>query len=334
MLTRDLDLLMARPGWPSVTVVCDSRWQAWPELRSEAAGRLAEVVDTAQAGELMTGLDTTAEGLGRSDWPSVAVFASPSFTHGVELPTPARPRVVVDRTFATRDLVVGPARTTRYLVLTIDGGGARLLAGLADRLDESVTRPVFPLVFDPPPDPGERRQRRERSQDRDAHADRCHRAVDDALEAAVEQIGDAIGSGRFAAGLVDVWEAATQGRVDVLAVDPDHHVAAVTDADHGGIHPVDEPVPGGIDDAVDELIEMVLTASGRVEIVAPGAIDDWDRLAARLPPLRPGPDSSGRTDTSTRCHGTACWCQFGGVGGALCSMAVSRSPIWWWDSRG
>ena len=51
----------------------------------------------------------------------------------------------------------------------------------------------------------------------------------------------------------------------------------------GGLEPVGEPgAPGALDDAVDELIDMVLTSSGDVVIVEPGALGEHGPIALLL----------------------------------------------------
>ncbi len=347
MLATDLDLLVRNAGWPSVSVLCGADRADWDGLRRDAADRLDEAVGDRWADRILASLDRVGDALDGGNWPSVGVFANDDFAHAVSLPQPVRPRVVIDATFATRDLVVGMTRTPRYLVLTLDGGGAQLWSGLGQRLAPAPSAGRFPLQFPAAPAPEERRQKREPSQVRDAHIDRCHRDLDQALsravsaqdqrpvfvvgdqrrihrfveashlsgrvtalvagpatapgpelaaliapelqadrairaDRAIESVGSGIGANRFAAGIVEVWDLAHEGRVELLAVEEDYDCSASIDADTGAIEPIDAPTPGGIDDAVDEIIEAVLAAGGDVEVVAPGAIEDWDHIAARL----------------------------------------------------
>jgi hypothetical protein len=347
VLATDLRRLLAAPGWPAVSILCPAGRVEWPSLVAEAQARLGPVVDDDCARALLDGLERAAGALDTGDWPAFGVFASPRLVHAVSLPQPVRPRVVLDETFATRDLVSSLARTPRYLVLTIDGAGAQLWAGLGGRLAPAPEVGGFPVRFPVAPDAGERRHHQERSKLRDAHLDRCHRLLDEALvtalepgdrrplflvgsgrrihryattsphsgrfaatvaadpaspktiladliaghldrelaergDAAVEAVGAAIGANRFAAGLPEVWGLAHDGRIGLLAVEDDYHQPAITAAVTSTIELCDEPCVGGIDDAVDEVIEAVLAAGGDVHLVPSGALAAWDRIAASL----------------------------------------------------
>lgn len=347
MLAVDLDLLLDARGWPAVSILCPADRSEWPGLLIQAKERLGEIVDDTCTDGLLAALGRAADDLDVEDWPAIGVFAHPRFVHAVALPQPVRPRVVVDSTFATRDLVAGLARTPRYLVLVIDGDGARLWAGLGRRLAPAPGVTGFPLVFPEQPNPTERRHRQERSHRRDAHLDRCHRMVDETLgsalragdrrplfvvgrerrvhryaatsalgdrlaaviaadpdssastladlvaehleedratrsAAAIETIGASIGTNRFAAGAAELWPLAHEGRVALLAVEDEYHQHAVLDPDTGVLVPSEEPMPGGVDDAADEIIEAVLAAGGQVETVRSGTLSEWDRIAASL----------------------------------------------------
>jgi release factor family 3 len=69
--------------------------------------------------------------------------------HAFTLDQPVDERVVIDTTFATRDLVAAYTRTARYWLLVLSDHNTRLWDGRADRLSE-VTADGFPLRFDPP----------------------------------------------------------------------------------------------------------------------------------------------------------------------------------------
>ncbi len=74
---------------------------------------------------------------------AIALFASQSTTEIIHLPLPVVDRVVVDPTFATRDLVRSVHRTPRHLVLALSRTEARLFDGIADDLRPAQTR-AFP----------------------------------------------------------------------------------------------------------------------------------------------------------------------------------------------
>ena len=347
MLTADLDRLLGASGWPAVSVLCSADRTTWPALLDEARARLADMIPDRCVQRLLDDLQEGADQVDTGDWPAFGVYVNPGFVHAVVLPQPVRSRVVIDTTFATRDLITGLARTPRYLVLTVDGTGASLWSGLGRRLVPAPDAAAFPLEFPAPPAAGERRLHQERSRIRDAHLDRCNRLVDEALDqvlrradhrpifvvghqrrahryvatsphagrfaatitadpasplpvlaemvaphldreladrgrAAIDAVGAAIGANRFAAGLPEVWTLAHDGRVDLLVVEDTYHQPATIDAVTATLALCAEPRAGHVDDAVDEVIEAVLSTGGEVHNVPTGALHEWDRIAACL----------------------------------------------------
>lgn len=82
----------------------------------------------------------------------VAVFAGPAeggTAEVVTLPVPVRDRVVVDPSFATRDLVRALHRTPRHVVLVLSASEARLFDGVAGSL-RPAARSAFPVVSGAP----------------------------------------------------------------------------------------------------------------------------------------------------------------------------------------
>jgi hypothetical protein len=110
-----------------------------PDLEAAAATRaaLAATVATAKKGPTDRGL---------------AILVSPEGTHLLHLRVAPRNRVVVDPTFATRDLLRSAAEDPAFLTLVIDGRAARLL-----HYGQRYTRPIlghdFPMIR---PDEGQR----------------------------------------------------------------------------------------------------------------------------------------------------------------------------------
>ncbi|MGY1754349.1 baeRF3 domain-containing protein [Blastococcus sp. SYSU D01042] len=105
--------------------------------RLQQEGAAAEGLADAVA-DLVAGLRREPTGAG------VAVFASRHAREVVRLPVPVVDRVVVDPSFATRDLVRALHRTPRHVVLLLDEREARLLEGVADHLSPPP-RSAFPL---------------------------------------------------------------------------------------------------------------------------------------------------------------------------------------------
>lgn len=82
---------------------------------------------------------------------ALAVFANRSVSRIVHLPVGVETRVIIDPTFATRDLVRALHRTPRHVVLVLNRREARLFDGVGDSLTPPV-RSRFPLVAAEHPD--------------------------------------------------------------------------------------------------------------------------------------------------------------------------------------
>lgn len=105
----------------------------------EATDRLLMEFSKREAAPLVAELERIVEEI---DYPhtldTLAIFASGSITTTVYLPYEVPERVVVDETFATRDLVRAVNRAQRYWLLAISEQPTRLYQGLADQLEEFV----------------------------------------------------------------------------------------------------------------------------------------------------------------------------------------------------
>lgn len=88
---------------------------------------------------------------------------------------------------------------------------------------------------------------------------------------------------RAVSGLQDVWTAARTGPVEMLAVEEDHFAPARISANRKRITPADDlTAPGVLDDAVDEIIDLVLSRGGWVALLESGALSDQGHLAVTL----------------------------------------------------
>src|SRR5262245_37104284 len=89
----------------------------------------------------------------RVDWKhsleGLALFASRNVATAVRLPFRPRARVVIDETFATRDLVFSLNRSPRYRVLVLTEKPTRLFEATTNVLTEYVAKP-FPMVHTGP----------------------------------------------------------------------------------------------------------------------------------------------------------------------------------------
>jgi hypothetical protein len=111
----------------------------------------------------------------------LALFVNETVTHAVRLPIPVADRVVVDPTFATRDLLAAVTRHPRFRLLVLSERQARLLEGWPGLLHDVVSH-GFPVRA---PSRLERHDRRhfllEPARRRDVELRRHFRAVDSAL---------------------------------------------------------------------------------------------------------------------------------------------------------
>lgn len=119
-------------------------------LVDEAKERLREEFSAREIEPLFNKLDTLVSEI---DYPHTldgfALFVSHDFAQSYYLPFPVPARVVIDKTFATRDLVYGLHREQRYWVLLLSQASTRLLAGTGETLEE-VKDENFPMTMTGP----------------------------------------------------------------------------------------------------------------------------------------------------------------------------------------
>ncbi|WP_405851596.1 chemotaxis protein [Streptomyces sp. NBC_00090] len=122
----------------------------------------------------------------------------------------------------------------------------------------------------------------------DGPADAVHRAVEPVRSAREEAVATTVaaeldtaqGRREFAAGLDEVWRAAKDGRIRLLAVE-DHYRDVVRDrGDH--LEPAAASDPDTRDDIVDEIVERALETGAEVRFVRDDALVETARIAAVL----------------------------------------------------
>lgn len=150
----DVVALQARRGFPSVSVLLSTEPGSRMSPRDRA--RLHELVDQAStrlswsehvddAGPLIAALDAMTDAAAQAPTDhAVALFARPDHTRALRLGVGVPDRVVIDQTFATRDLVLALQRTPRHVVLTLTWQQARLLESVNGLL-QPVSGSTFPL---------------------------------------------------------------------------------------------------------------------------------------------------------------------------------------------
>jgi hypothetical protein len=111
-------------------------------------------------------------------------------------------------------------------------------------------------------------------------------ALADRRDDALAALDHAVRSRRAVSGPAPVWRSAQRSSGALLIVERGfEYPALVTD---GTLEPTEDPTaPGVIDDAIDDIIEMVLGRGGRVEIVPDGALAAHQRVALIGPDAAP-----------------------------------------------
>lgn len=92
-----------------------------------------------------------------------------------------------------------------------------------------------------------------------------------------------VSQGRVAATVGEAWRKAHEGRGKLLLVEKDYHEAGRLDETGLLLLPADDPnAPDVIPDAVDEVIETVLSKGGEVVFTENGQLADYQRIALIL----------------------------------------------------
>lgn len=359
MNRRDIQLLQAIRQYPSLSILAPTH-RRHPEnqqdpiriknLVTEATNRLLSQFAKRDVAALLENLDDLCEEIDyQHTLDGLALFVNQDFARKFYLPFPVKERVIVEETFATRDLVFTLNRSPRYWVLVLSEQPTRLYEGFRDTLVE-VTTGGFPMTHEGPggeaPLPGGFGINR--SAYRDEKKRQFFRQVDAAFgqvaaaeplplvvvgvvrnlaffdqvssnkhligatltgshdntpahelgklvwplvqevlakqrQGELERLEVASGAQRAASGIGEVWRLAQEGRGETLLVEEGYHLPARVDESGWHLTPADDPTaPGLIDDAIDELIELVLAKGGRVVFVAPGTLQAHHRVAMIL----------------------------------------------------
>jgi hypothetical protein len=305
-------------------------------LVNEAVERLTKEFSQRELEPLLERLETL---VGEIDYPytldGLALYVSHNFAKLYYLPFPVPARVVIDRTFATRDLVYGMHRALRYWVLLLSQASTRLLAGTAETLEE-VSNSNFPMEMTGPGATAPLPYLADSSYLDDRHR-RFFQQVDNAFtpyakdeelplivggvdrqisffqevsqytstiagtltgnfdraavhelssqvwpivqsirevqqDDALQELENSVGAKKVVFSIEEVWHLTQQGRGKQLLVEKNYHVPAILTV-NGQLELVEQS--GGtevMDDAVDEIIELVLAKGGKVTLVEDGAL--------------------------------------------------------------
>lgn len=275
-----------------------------------------EGIEHGEARPVLDRLEGLLEGVDLFSYPDLglALFASPSFGRRLELPFPVRERVAVDRVFATRDILVALERGVRWRAVVLGSDRVRVLDGFREKLVEvtpsatdtsdSTDGALAPLMAEdslPLIVVGFEAEilaflkhskfahevivtshgRHDRTKPRElglhlwpimkeAVEARRNSRLDRELDAAFKH-------GRLLSGIEEVWNAAHQGRGDILLVEEDLHFPV-----EKGLGPrtlLRAPEGLEIDNAIDEIVDVVLQLGGRVHFVSKGSLREHDGIA-------------------------------------------------------
>lgn len=99
----------------------------------------------------------------------------------------------------------------------------------------------------------------------------------------LDELDKAVGERKFASTIGEVWRMAQAGRGRLLLVEEDFHYPARVDESGLHIEPAeDTEAPDVLDDAVDEVITIVLDKGGKVVFLENGQLDAHSRIALIL----------------------------------------------------
>ena len=99
----------------------------------------------------------------------------------------------------------------------------------------------------------------------------------------LEELNKAVGQNKVSSTVGEVWRNAHEGRGQLLLVEEDFHFAGRLDETGAILLPAEDPsAPGVIADAVDDIIETVLSKQGRVGFVPDGQLAQFQQIALIL----------------------------------------------------
>lgn len=358
--TADLAALREPRQFPAVSVIT-------PTLRADPGRqnpiRLRNLID--EAARLLRGDSTPREAADQVVAALNSAAAAADLQHAAEalvlLAAPggehhtfilpyisASSRVVIGRTFATRDIVDAREHVWAYWVLAMSELPTRLWSGFGEELTEFTTA-GFPMSYEqtlPPmhgPVPRQRQQTGIKNDRREefyrqvlattAHVlasdprpiviagvrrnliyfeqlapvavrDRYIGSVEGAYDqvtaselstlvapvlsaererwqrAAISRLDEAKSDRLFASGLDQVWDLASSGQVRELLVEEDYLIPGRQSDGH--LMPAGSTGGEPVDDAVELIMDAVLSSGGEVIFVPDGALEGYERIAASL----------------------------------------------------
>lgn len=356
MTRKELLQLQSHKSYPSITITLPTH-RTFPDnkqdpillddLIKQARERLLAEFKEDEVQDLLGRLDELAAQIDHQyNKDGLVLFVSREVSSFHRLPFSVEPRVVVDETFYTRDLVFALNRSQPYWLLALSEKTTRLFHGTRSDLFEIVGG-GFPMNYEGPghtePLPGGFGI--EPSKRFEAYLERYFRDVDEAFDAHwkedqiplvvagvephlamfrqvsqhsdhiiatllgsydetpvhelgekawevvqqaldqrrrtyLEKLEEAVSGNYYNSTIGEAWRAVKEGRAMVLLVEKDFHQAGRLDDDGYLLYVADDPeAPGVIDDAVDDLIEMMVAQGGEVVFVENGDLEKHQGVA-------------------------------------------------------
>lgn len=359
MNRKDVMELMSQKDYPCLSIILPTHRTApqnkqdsirLKNLLKEAERRLSDKFTSKEASLLIERLNSLAETIDHNHTlDGLAFFVNKNIAVKYDIPFSVKEQLVIDDTFATRNLVYTLNRSPKYWVLVLSEKPTRLFEGVRDNLVEVVNE-NFPLYFqettwDEPMRVGEitnsSAYEDEKMKQFFRKIDRNFKSLNsvevmplvitgvgryisffneitenkqqiiaqlegsydkssphelskliwplvfEAIEKSkinlLDELGRSINSNKYASGIQQCWRSANEKRCHTLIVEKDFHYPAQLDKDGLTLHPVETPTqPGAINDAVDELIEMVIQNGGKAAFVENGSLSVHQKVAAIL----------------------------------------------------
>ncbi|MFO8066602.1 MAG: hypothetical protein R6U11_03370 [Bacteroidales bacterium] len=313
-------------------------------LLKEAEEKLVEQMSKREAEPLIQKMKELADTVDvRNTMEGLALFVSKDFAEKVDLPFSVKERIIIDKTFATRDIIKGMNRSTKYYILELSLSGARLFYSYRNEAIEIVGHgfPVesdFDDVYLNPTDMSREKEKyiKEFFNNVDKafqsiynedpqplilagvtknlayYTDVCdHKNViagklegnyeetkahelgkkawpivreikQKERQKLIEDLSNAVGAHKAAFDLADLWRFANEGRISVLLIEEDYEQRAYLNNNNELIFDSKNSINGAMEDAVDEIAEIVVGKGGEVVFLEKDQLNDFGKIAGIL----------------------------------------------------
>ena len=360
MNRQDILKLQSENSYPSVSILMPTH-RTFPDnkqdsirlknLAEEVKQRLAKEFSKKDLDEIFKALDSRVEKVDFThSLDGLALFVSNKDSHIFHFPFPLKERIIIDKTFATRDLVFGYNRSQPFYVVVINEKQTKILVGSREYLWEVTHKdlPVVNFVREIKETETENTSFNDRVTDNEERLKIYLREIDAVLRSLIgsentnfvvtgteRQIGlfkavtkipgqilgsvngsyensspseiaklvwpvvklahaarrkeifneveKAAGAKKLAGGIDEVWKLAHEGRGLTLLTEINYAFPAKLDSVNNNLIPADIAGNGNIvDDAVDEIIENIVSKNGKVVFFDNGALEKYNRIALIL----------------------------------------------------